>query len=234
MKIFESLYDKIHDYFLPTRLDYATAEEWDEWHKKAETSSKLVYKLLYRLPIYFSRLKRRLIDEPYDYVYFRCFKSFHKIDTGLKPGYYDIDTRMVHGMFSLLVYHVEYEKAHLQATLEEIKIKKKYSPFRFTKEKIDPKLGIEHLKWESSLNSDKNSQDYSPEQARVAKEILELYYWWKEREKEEDSSFISYHKFYQKGRNDIYDIINEITREKNEKETEMLIRLIKIRESLWT
>lgn len=35
---------------------------------------------------------------------------YHIIRTGLRPGYYDIDYRILHGMFSLLVDYVEKEK----------------------------------------------------------------------------------------------------------------------------
>ena len=49
----------------------------------------------------------------------RTTDVFHKIDTGLTPGYYDADSRMVHGMFSLLCEYID-EKGGVAKCEEEI------------------------------------------------------------------------------------------------------------------
>jgi hypothetical protein len=72
-------------------------------------------------------------------IRYRTYKKFHIVKLDLKPGYHDIDQRLVHANFCLLVQYVEKEK-----------------PF-------------EHIDWDSD-DGHKNA----------AKEIKELYKWWKE------------------------------------------------------
>jgi hypothetical protein len=60
--------------------------------------------------------------------------------------------------------------------------------------------------------------DNNVESKKVKKEIDELYHWWKTR--------VSAEKDKQNYEND--------TEEQYEKDTEMLIRLVKVREYLWT
>lgn len=71
------------------------------------------------------------------WIIYRTTDQYHIIRTGLKPGYYDVDYRLVHGMFNLLVEFVEKE--------------------------------YERIDW--------NSDD---DHKHAAKEMKELYKWWKE------------------------------------------------------
>lgn len=157
------------------------------------------------------------------WILHRTFNRFNKIEMPtLEPGYYDSDTRMLHGAFNLLTDFVEKEK-----------------PF----ERID---------W-----------DYDEAHRHAAKEIKELYDWWKcsylkrrsllddippnhqphlfEFCKEEPNGDLSYGQAERQASEKAYPIYHEAfsLQMKQEamwdkEETENLIRLVKIRGYLWT
>lgn len=136
-----------------------------------------------RLPTFPSSFWRAV-----DWFRYRTTRKYHTINIPtLKPGYYDIDTRLLHGMFSLLVDFVEIECAWMtllcRSDLKPTsfvkssiiqKIKRKFVPFR------SKELGLQHLDWEMSLQEDEQGQSGGWSQAAAAKEIKTLYLWWKE------------------------------------------------------
>ena len=127
-----------------------------------------------------------------------------------------------------------------------------------------PDAGIEYLVWASGLKTDesmgvnKDEEGYGEptHQAKAAQEILDLYRWWKiERPKRPDPHDASgWSEYCEMRRNKGYDLLD--LEDKNPEETEqcrvaldrtqelelqydaedeeMMIRLIKIRQSLWT
>lgn len=124
-----------------------------------------------------------------------------------------------------------------------------------------PEAGIEYLEWAAGLKHDedwidKNAPSFGEptRQALAAQETLTLYNWWKnERPKRLDPSEASgwsqYYEKNQKPGDDVLNIFNhtgrderakivniryEIKKEQEDEDTAMLIRLIKIRQSLWT
>lgn len=155
----------------------------------------------------------------------RTTKKFHVVKLDLKPGYYDVDTRLVHANFCLLAHYVE--KEH---------------PF-------------ETVVW-----------DDTDEHKQAAKEIKELYTWWKEvypkyddnnplyadDVKAPDHEFVVHSvdedgdpKFYRMedkpGQEEIKEKFSKACKDSMEYEKkqeaeieENLIRLIKIRHYLWT
>lgn len=127
-----------------------------------------------------------------------------------------------------------------------------------------PESGLEYLKWAMSLikNEEYGLTNSDPEygkptqQAINAREIHELYIWWTKiyRNREDPSVISGWHDFCEEKRKstiDILDFDNEspisrsrsrkildhlqkIEQEYENEDTEMLIRLIKVRNSLWT
>jgi hypothetical protein len=127
-----------------------------------------------------------------------------------------------------------------------------------------PDAGIEHLLWASGLKldehmgTDKGSEDYGKptHQALAAQEILALYRWWREvypnRPDVHDAS--GWSAYCEMRRNKGYDFLdledktddeaaqcktaleksNEIEKAYDDEDEAMMIRLIKIRDSLWT
>jgi hypothetical protein len=127
-----------------------------------------------------------------------------------------------------------------------------------------PDAGIEHLLWASGLKldehmgTDKGSEDYGKptHQALAAQEILALYRWWREvypnRPDVYDAS--GWSAYCEMRRNKGYELLdlddktedeaaqcktaleksNEIEKAYDDEDEAMMIRLIKIRDSLWT
>jgi hypothetical protein len=127
-----------------------------------------------------------------------------------------------------------------------------------------PDAGIEHLIWASGLKLDehmgvdKDSEHYGEPtgQAKNAQEILELYRWWKEvypnrPDPMDASGWTAYCELRRTGGRDFFDFddktpeeaemsrtaldkSHEIEAAYNAEDEEMMIRLIKVRDGLWT
>jgi len=116
------------------------------------------------------------------------------LNTGLKPGeYYDLDTRILNGLFQSLVDFIEIEKAWMHVVWDKNERKKFKTPWWRTSGLFRswrcPDAGIAHLKWEMSLTNRKAMGDDNADfqendeeltwQAKSAIEQFELYNWWK-------------------------------------------------------
>ena len=204
-------------------------------------------------PIYW---KYRAVKE---WILYRTIHKYHIVDSGLKPGYYEIDTLILHVNFNMLKDFVEVEQAiHDYHWTQEYREKatwcERHMPFyRIFYPFRRPDLGIKHLEWASSLDDPKlPPHEQCIDQAVNAREILVLYKWWVEdrpnrKEAEHipfdsqgkgllgflDSDFDHEAEDYKK-----YTKSVESSYEQEEKwhieDQEMLIRLMKIRRSLWT
>jgi hypothetical protein len=128
----------------------------------------------------------------------------------------------------------------------------------------DPEAGLAYLEWAANLKQDEEWVDkddpqfgHSTPQALAAQETITLYKWWKEkRPKRPDpmdaSGWSAYCEERRRSKNDhdisfwddstdianrsheILELCHKIEREQEDEDTEMLIRLIKIRGNLWT
>jgi len=180
----------------------------------------------------------------------------------VKPGQWmDLDYRILHCLFDELVDFVEIEKAYSNFRWQEEKLKtlKWWQGGRWrTRTWRSAEAGVDHLKWEMTLTDEEWIDDKSKAkptaQAEAAREILELYTWWTEtyanRPDPFDVSGWSAHCEDKRKRgigffetdpeedravtDKILDKNNEIEAQYNQEEEEMLIRLIKLRGSLWT
>lgn len=124
-----------------------------------------------------------------------------------------------------------------------------------------PEAGIEHLKWAMTLtNKDFIEEGETPEltyQAKAAKEILELYTWWTvtyrnrpdpyeasgwsavcEAQREANGGKLSFSSpkdpVLKKASDKAHKLLQKIEKAYEKEDEEMMIRLIKVRESLWT
>jgi hypothetical protein len=127
-----------------------------------------------------------------------------------------------------------------------------------------PEAGMEYLKWASTLTNEEfleEGEKHKAEptyQAKAAKEIIELYTWWtttyRNRPDPMDASGWSAHceamrvkypgSFFsslnskdpedRKASNKAHKLLSKIEKAYEKEDEEMMIRLIKIRESLWT
>ena len=194
-----------------------------------------------------------------DWILYRTTHRYHFLNTGLKPGYYEIETKMLHVNFNMLKDFVEVEQAQIGYwSSDEYKIKaswcEKYIPFYYKVFPFRrPDLGVKHFEWASTLD-DPNLPLYerSEIQAIQAREILVLYKWWTEirpyRKEIEcvpyddqglgifgclDDDFNKEAEDY-KAHIESMDKANKQDEDWKNEDEEMLIRLIKIRNALWT
>lgn len=239
--------------------------EWNEWHEKMQNDRPFAYWLNETVPDFFDDIWRTITNPFNDLRYwirYRIFDKYHIINTGLKPGYYDCYTLLLHGMFNLLVDFVEIERAWMNVVFDEDARKKyKYPLFttgwlRFRSFRCK-EAGLEHLDWEYSLgNPNLDESERCESQAANAAEILELYKWWKEvrpnRPDPLDASGWSNWCDYKEAKGykmftdsqlteeeeaeqrRILHLSTKIETDQFNEDTEMLTRLIKIRGSLWT
>ena len=211
---------------------------WDEWQQWRETSAK---KHPYRYWLAEKGLDflQDIVNLPMDiyhtievYVRNRFFDKLHYLKTGLPAGeYYDLDHRILHGIFNELVIFVESEQAHLMKAYPERK-------YKFVKGRCK-QAGLDYLNWAGQLklnedygfNPDDDDYNKPTAQAIDSQKILQLYNWWLDRDyrvspydlftKEKDGKY-----YYRK--------IDEMEHKYDEEDTEKLIELIKIRSCLWT
>lgn len=213
-------------------IGYGTSEDFRVWEEKQKKNHPYLYWFVEG----FLDSLRAIVFWPLDkfntiksYIRNRYIDKTHFIHTGLEKGqYHEIDDKILHGLFNTLIEFIEVEKAWMN--------------FDYKGEDA----GLDYLEWEIGLTFDEDwgvEKDGQPTpQALAAKEQFELYNWWKNRPNRQDP-YEQYHRL-RKGK----DVLGELTeREENifkqamkleavyEKEDEeMLIRLIKIRRSLWT
>lgn len=170
-----------------------------------------------------------------DTIKYKIFRKYHIVDTGLEPGYADVDLRMLHANFNLLKNFVEEECASMWHICNEEPLpwwKTYFTSYR------SPENGI---KW---LSEKTNPQD---------EEILKLYKWWVEERPNRVDPFTLYWET-QKNLPLITETVENESRtrrlSKEEKKAikafakaeedflkedqNMLIRLMKVRICLWT
>lgn len=192
------------------------------------------------------------------YINNRWITKTHYLKTDLKPGkWHEFDTRILHGLFNELVDFVEIEQAWMNVVFDKEKKKQYQTPFwrKFIQRWRNPEAGIEHLEWASNLMLDeswgieKTNPLYGSlsHQAESAREILKLYNWWKfERPQRPDpyevTNFTKYASSlkslsvssWTKELQEASEEIDRLEKKYFDEDTEMLIRLIKIRNHLWT
>jgi hypothetical protein len=170
------------------------------------------------------------------YLRNRFVDKLHYLPTNLKKGeYYDVDTRILHGLFTTLTVFIEKELGNYHFAMNGNK--PEYKGFSLKQH------GLEYLTWEMSLSDDNKTQ------AEGAAEIMALYRWWTEvrpNRTDPNDEFADNECFKNTacclGKNDkyhsermrIHAIIDEVEKRYKQEDEEMMIRLIKIRERLWT
>lgn len=180
-----------------------------------------------------------------------------------RGNWMDLDNRILYCLFDELVDFVEIEKAYSNYRWSEEKQKdmRWWQVGRWrTRTWRSREAGIDHLNWEMTLTNeewldeDKKHEAVPTSQAVAAKEIYDLYIWWTEvypnRPDPYEVSGWSAHCDSKRNRGigfmetdpledreetrKILDKNREIEAEYEKEDEEMLIRLIKLRGSLWT
>lgn len=182
----------------------------------------------------------------------------------IKPGEWcDLSHRFLPCMFNELVDFVEVELAWSYVRWSDEEVWKKYNVPKFHLRSWRSKeAGLAYLDWASNLTYgtscgvDESSSNYGKltSQAEHAIEILALYKWWTEeypkRQDPSDESGLSdlfdehevkYGSMFAKRSEEddakvkaLLNVNHDIEKQQEDEDTEMMIRLIKVRQGLWT
>ena len=173
--------------------------EWDSWHESAKQKHPVRYWIAE------NGLKKlqNTIYYPYDlyytiktYINNRYVDKLHYLHTGLKPGeYYDLDYRILHGLFNELVIFVETECAWTYGKPEEVKHRYKF------KNGSCKQAGLDYLEWGIK---DKHKNKLTPF-AKSCKEIKRLYIWWTEKRPNRKNPYLD--KWYDEDDKMLMDLI---------------------------
>ena len=229
---------KIADWIRGKKKPFALSlEDWESWRNKQKKERPWRYwmsdTLLHKL--------QNLVCYPSDlcysikcYVRNRYITQTHNLKTGLKKGqWYDLDTRILHGLFNELVEFVEKELSHLSKWDRN----KKYT----FKNGRSVEAAYDYFEWASNLRfneedygCDPNDPDYNKltPQAEASVKIRALYEWWTKTRPNRDDPYdiitkTTHGKHY-------YRLIDEMERSYEREDTDKLIELINIRSHLWT
>ena len=218
-----------------------SSEDWGAWKKEMKEKYPIRYFLNNEFESTFVWPITMPLLRATEWVKYRTIRRYHIVSTGMKPGYSDVTERMLHVNFNMLKDFVEIEKAHMWDWSGE-----------------QPKMeqpGVSHLIWEIGLDADNSINN---QQSANALEQYELYNWWTNiRPFRVDSFETPEHKAYWKLRDEIYgsdcffcedkdtpelkkaqkaayELSDTLDKQYSKEDEDNLIRLMKIRQSLWT
>jgi hypothetical protein len=257
-----------------TKLKCGTGKEWSEWEKAAKANYPIRWWIaeegLDKIQDVWCWIPERINDVRY-YINNRFVSRTHALTAhprDIKPGRWcDVGNRFLPCLFNELVDFVEIEQAWHTCMWDE-EARKKHSPpwwrsgwLRWRTWRC-PEAGVAHLKWamtltnEEFLEEDEKHLAEPTYQAKAAREILELYTWWKEvypnRPDVHDASGWTaycdlrrakgYHLLDMEDKSPeeaemcktALDRSRELELQYEQEDEAMMIRLIKVRQSLWT
>jgi hypothetical protein len=260
-----------------------TGKGWNDWRKLAKKSNPVRYWLAEEGLDKVQNFIWWPVDKIYDVKYYinnRWVTKTHALTAhpkNLPRGKWcDVGNRFLPCLFNELVEFVEVETAWSNVAWSKESREQYNAPFyswgwfRWRTWRC-PEAGIDHLKWAMSLTNeewledDKKHEAVLTGQALAAKEIFELYTWWKEvyptrkdphdlsgwtawcdrrREKLKDEDEDTQWTAMLGGEDEteeeqaetrrILDLCREIEKQQEDEDTEMMTRLIKVRNHLWT
>jgi hypothetical protein len=255
-----------------TKLKCGTGKEWAEWEKAAKAKYPIRWWIaeegLDKIQDVWCWIPERLNDIRY-YINNRWVTRSHALTAhprDIKPGSWsDVGNRFLPCLFNELVDFVEVEQAWHHVMWDKEAREKYRTPWwrsgwlRWRTWRC-PEAGVDHLKWAMTLTNkdfiEEGEQEEPTYQAKAAKEILELYTWWKEvypnrPDPHDASGWMAYCEMRRAKGYHLLDMedktpeeaemcrtaldkTRDIEKAHNDEDEAMMIRLIKIRESLWT
>ena len=227
--------------------------KWDEWKKEHQKKRPIRFWLAEKGLAKLQGLVMFPVDfytEVKYYVDNRWITKTHYLKTGLKPGhYYELDYRILHGLFNELVDFVEIEYAHMAKWTDQDKGKK----YKFKSGRCI-EAGIDYLNWACGLkyNKDYRVTKKDPKygkpthQAVSAQKIKQLYLWWKDRPNRPEPMAVAGLSWDKNKEDNLmggkilkkelleFKKLEKIEADYEKEDTKMLIELIKIRKELWS
>ena len=257
------------------KLSAGTSDEWEDWR----TTAKMKHNFRYWLAEEGLDAIQNFIHWPTDklysikyYINNRWVTKTHALTAhprDIKPGQWqDVGYRFLPCLMNELVDFVEIETAWSHIAWGDKETKAKYkAPFWATgwfrwRTWRCPQAGLDHLDWAMTLTNvewlpeEEKHKAEPTQQAIAAREIKEIYTWWKEvypnRPDPHDASGWSEYCEAKRELNDgrlfgsketpeikkagdkALKLTRKIEKQYADEDEKMMIRLIKIRESLWT
>jgi len=234
---------------------YATSEEWDKFNNTA----KLKHPIRFWMADTLLDCIQDMLYYPYHvvsstktYLNNRYITKSHALTADkqdIRPGsWIDVGDRFLPCLFNELVDFVEIEKAHMNILCDHDN--EKYNKpwwdsklLRFKKWRCK-EAGIDYLVWASKLTSGttydllETDADYNKptQQAIAAIEILELYEWFTLSYRNRPDPYEVFDDDWPQTthKKEILDQVRQIENDNKQEETDMLIRLVNIRDHLWT
>lgn len=226
----------------PPRPKWGTMEEWNAFNK----NQKKNFALQENIEDFLGWLQR-IVSFPGDVIHtIRCHirnrfnTKTHVLETGLDPGkWYEYDYRMLHGLFNSFVQFIEDEQ-----TMDNLK-------WELTLTEKFEWLPEEEAKQQPGY-------DQPCRQALAAQEKMALYTWWTVTRPARPDAYDAsgFAKFSQENKKDDDDVFSlfvddgdtvktetrhtlstkwrEIDAQYDQEDEDMMIRLIRLRHSLWT
>lgn len=235
-----------------------SAEAWSSFRKEFKQKAPIRYWIHHDFRKKVTLPIKWKYEKIIDWFRYRTTDRYHILDTGLAPGYYELETKVLHVNFNMLKDFVEVETAwkYLIWHDEERKELKNFWIYRkvpFAHNWFrSPKHGLKHLEWETTLDDPSlPPMERSEAQAVNAREVLALYNWWvKDRPARVEIPFARLPR-NDDDDDDIFSVLDrnspgykefskscdereEQSKEWDKEDEEMLIRFIKIRKNLWT
>lgn len=211
-----------------------TSDDWVRYNEYGKEKHPYIHKfitIIGKIDTWFA-VKSMQLTDPYWYLYHRFYKKSHMIDSKLDKGrWYETGHLMLHAMMSELAYYIEEIKDGYPWELKELDKKNKGLP-----NSID--------------GEDENSIGMADSQWKDMKEAYEIYSWWKndfpKKEKAVDDinneRKHTYHggdmmkilsdRTHSEHNMKVYEKHRKAEKELTDETTEMLIRLIKVRDGL--
>lgn len=243
--------------------EYASSEGWASISTIAKAAHPVRYWIAETLLDKIQDVVMFPQDTYYSIKYYidnRWFTKTHALTShpqDIKPGdWCDLGYRFLPCMFNELVNFVEVELAwsHLRWDDDSAKVKYNYKTNWFGHDRNwrSKQAGLDQLQWASTLFHDSSDGSVLSHQALVAIEVAKLYTWWTEERpnRPEPGEVSGVDEFY-KNRSDeslfasrtseeeaqikqMREVERELEQKYRTEDTEMMIRLIKIRDGLWT
>ena len=256
------------------KLSSGTSEQWDDWTTAAQMKHNFRYWLaeeaLGHVQDFVTWPVRKIYDAKY-YINNRWVTRTHSLTAhrnDIKPGNWcDVGNRFLPCLFNELVDFVEIETAWSHIAWGNEEDRAKYNaPFYATgwfrwRTWRCPQAGLDHLAWAGGLTNEEYIQPGEEieitHQAKTAREILSLYYWWTQEYRARPDPYeasgwtaaceasrianggklswgLEKDTALKEQSNNSHKLLQEIEEKYEAEDEAMMIRLIKIRQGLWT